>query len=752
MNENRFSPTAETAIRLAQEAAGELGHAYVGTEHLLLGLIREEEGVAHAVLTGAGVTDKALCEAIRKSVGAGLPGLDPTQGLTPRARRGVELAVEEALRCGERCVSTEHLLAGILKEGNNMAVRTLRAAGVDTRHLYALLMQRQSDNPRRSGVRDRSIPREEASKTLRECSRDLTAEARMGRLDPVIGRDAEINRMIQILSRRTKNNPCLLGEPGVGKTALAEGLARRIVSGDVPEELMDQRILSLDIAGMVAGTKYRGEFEERIRKVLDEVKRAGNIILFLDELHTVVGAGSAEGAVDASNIIKPSLSRGELRLIGATTLAEYRKYIEKDAALERRFQPINVSEPTPQATLAILRGLRQRYETHHGLTITDEALSAAVSLSVRFLPGRFLPDKAIDLMDEAAALVHMEGGSGNHRVTAEDIAMVVSAWTGIPATRLTEDEGEKLLHMEETLGCRVVGQQEAVRALSRAIRRGRVGLKDPRRPIGSFLFLGPTGVGKTELCKALAEVLFGDEKALIRFDMSEYMERHTVSRLIGSPPGYVGHEEGGQLTEKVRRRPYSVVLFDEMEKAHEDVWNLMLQILDDGCITDAQGRAVDFRNTVIVMTGNVGAKGLSDPGTRLGFWPGEKDRKGEEIVMEELKRTFRPEFLNRVDEIILFQSLTEEQLREVGRRMLTALSQRMADLGIALETEETAVAALARAGFDPKNGARPLRRAIRTKVEDAIAEEVLAGKLRAGDTAVVTVEEEQVVIKLPTFT
>ena len=752
MNENRFSPTAETAIRLAQEAAGELGHAYVGTEHLLLGLIREEEGVAHAVLTGAGVTDKALCEAIRKSVGAGLPGLDPTQGLTPRARRGVELAVEEALRCGERCVSTEHLLAGILKEGNNMAVRTLRAAGVDTRHLYALLMQRQSDNPRRSGVRDRSIPREEASKTLRECSRDLTAEARMGRLDPVIGRDAEINRMIQILSRRTKNNPCLLGEPGVGKTALAEGLARRIVSGDVPEELMDQRILSLDIAGMVAGTKYRGEFEERIRKVLDEVKRAGNIILFLDELHTVVGAGSAEGAVDASNIIKPSLSRGELRLIGATTLAEYRKYIEKDAALERRFQPINVSEPTPQATLAILRGLRQRYETHHGLSITDEALSAAVNLSVRFLPGRFLPDKAIDLMDEAAALVHMEGGSGNHRVTAEDIAVVVSAWTGIPATRLTEDEGEKLLHMEETLGRRVVGQQEAVRALSRAIRRGRVGLKDPRRPIGSFLFLGPTGVGKTELCKALAEVLFGDEKALIRFDMSEYMERHTVSRLIGSPPGYVGHEEGGQLTEKVRRRPYSVVLFDEMEKAHEDVWNLMLQILDDGCITDAQGRTVDFRNTVIVMTGNVGAKGLSDPGTRLGFWPGEKDRKGEEIVMEELKRTFRPEFLNRVDEIILFQSLTEEQLREVGRRMLTALSQRMADLGIALETEETAVAALARAGFDPKNGARPLRRAIRTKVEDAIAEEVLAGNLRAGDTAVVTVEEEQVVIKLPTFT
>ena len=753
MNDNRFSPTAETAIRLAQEAAGELGHAYVGTEHLLLGLIREEEGVAHGVLTGAGVTDKALADAIRKSVGAGLPGSDPTQGLTPRARRAVELAVEEALRCGERAISTEHLLAGILKEGNNMGVRALRAVGTDPRHLYTILMQKE--NPRRSALRDRALPREEpGSKTLRECSRDLTAEARMGRLDPVIGRDSELNRMIQILSRRTKNNPCLLGEPGVGKTALAEGLARRIAAGEVPEELLECRVLSLDIAGMVAGTKYRGEFEERIRKVLDEVKRAGNIILFLDELHTVVGAGSAEGAVDAANIIKPSLSRVELRLIGATTLSEYRKYIEKDAALERRFQPITVSEPTPQAALSILRGLRQRYETHHGLTITDEALGAAVDLSVRFLPGRFLPDKAIDLMDEAAALVHMESQGGPAHVTAEDIALVVSAWTGIPATRLTEDEGEKLLRLEETLERRVVGQEEAVKALSRAIRRGRVGLKDPRRPIGSFLFLGPTGVGKTELCKALAEVLFGDEKALLRFDMSEYMERHTVSRLVGSPPGYVGHEEGGQLTEKVRRRPYSVVLFDEMEKAHEDVWNLLLQVLDDGCLTDAQGRSVDFRNTVIVMTGNVGAKGLMNPGTKLGFLPGEKARKGEEIVMEELRRTFRPEFLNRVDETILFRALTEPELQEVARRMLSDLSHRMEELGIALEAEEQAVAVLARAGFDPKNGARPLRRAIRVNVEDAVAEEVLSGKLRAGDGAVVTVEGEKVVVKaaVSTFT
>ena len=753
MNENRFSPTAETAIRLAQEAAGELGHAYVGTEHLLLGLIREEEGVAHAVLTSAGVTDKALSAAIRKSVGAGLPGSDPTQGLTPRARRVVELAVEDALRCGERCISTEHLLSGILREGNNMGVRSLRAVGVDTRHLYTVLLQK--NDARRSPLRDRAAPRDEvAGKALRECSRDLTAEARLGRLDPVIGRDAELNRMIQILSRRTKNNPCLLGEPGVGKTALAEGLARRIVSGDVPDELLESRILSLDIAGMVAGTKYRGEFEERIRKVLEEVKRAGNIILFLDEMHTVVGAGSAEGAVDAANIIKPALGRGELRLIGATTLAEYRKYIEKDAALERRFQPITVPEPTPQAALAILRGLRQRYETHHGLSITDEALSAAVDLSVRYLPGRFLPDKAIDLMDEAASLVHMESAGGSGSVTAEDVALVVSAWTGIPATRLTEDEGEKLLRMEETLGRRVVGQRKAVRALSRAIRRSRVGLKDPQRPIGSFLFLGPTGVGKTELCKALAEVLFGEEKALLRFDMSEYMERHTVSRLIGSPPGYVGHEEGGELTEKVRRRPYSVVLFDEMEKAHEDVWNLMLQILDDGCLTDAQGRSVDFRNTVIVMTGNVGAKRLGTPGTRLGFLPGEKERTGEEVVMEELRETFRPEFLNRVDEIILFEPLGEEQLREVTRRMLAAISCRMEAMGIALETEETAVAALAHAGFDPKNGARPLRRILRTQVEDKVAEEVLSGELRRGDRVVLTVEEEKVVIKatLATFT
>ena len=750
MNENRFSPAAEAALRLAQEAAGELGHGYVGTEHLLLGLMRQEQGLAYTVLCGMGLTDQSLSAAIRRGVGAGLPGGDPRQGLTARARRAVELAVEEASHSGERCVGTEHLLSGILREGNNTAVRVLRTQDVDTRHLAAILSQKQNDAPRGRVSREKPAAQEGSSKTLRECSRDLTTDARLGKLDPVIGRDAEIDRVIQILSRRTKNNPCLLGEPGVGKTAIAEGLARRIAAGDVPEELLEARILSLDIAGMVAGTKYRGEFEDRIRKVLEEVKRAGNIILFLDELHTVVGAGSAEGAVDAANIIKPSLSRGELRLIGATTLAEYRRYIEKDAALERRFQPVQVEEPAPDAALEILHGLRRRYEAHHGISITEEALSAAVTLSVRYIPGRFLPDKAIDLMDEAASRVRMVSGFLEGRaVTAEDIAAVVSAWTGIPVTHLTEDEGQKLLRLEETLHRRVVGQETAVTALARAIRRGRVGLKDPRRPIGSFLFLGPTGVGKTELCKALAEVLFGDEQALLRFDMSEYMERHTVSRLIGSPPGYVGYEEGGQLTEKVRRRPYSVVLFDEMEKAHEDIWNVLLQILDDGHIADAQGRRVDFRNTVIVMTSNVGAKRLTGPETKLGFAAGKNvDRLHRETaVMEELKQTFRPEFLNRVDETILFHALEEPEMREIARRMLRDLSQRMAEMGMALEVDEEAAALLSRKSYDPKYGARPLRRTIRTEVEDRLAEEMLQGRLKTGDTVRFTVEGEEFSLK-----
>ena len=813
MNENKFTPRAEEALRLSQEAAGELGHGYVGTEHLLLGLIREEEGTAHTVLTEAGLTDELVVSIIKKSVGAGLPGGNPAQGLTPRAKRVVEIAVEDAVRGGYNYVGTEHLLAGVLREGNNMAVRILRTAGVESKHLYTALMQKLNDTPKGQAAGAKAAaPKEDPgrNKTLKEFTQDLTAAARSGKLDPVIGRDEEIQRVIQILSRRTKNNPCLIGEPGVGKTAIAEGLARKIVLGDVPEELLDKKILSLDLSGMVAGTKYRGEFEERIKKALDEVKKSGDVILFIDELHTIVGAGSAEGAVDAANIIKPALGRGEIRVVGATTLSEYRQYIEKDAALERRFQPVQVGEPSQESTLEILKGLRERYEQHHKLHITDEALSAAVELSTRYISDRFLPDKAIDLMDEAASRVRMETEelspelksleekiaalsrdkelaitaqdyekaaqlrdieknyqdqvemerenrrkrNTQHRpVTEEDIAAVVSGWTGIPVTRLTEDESSRLLHMEETLHQRVVGQNEAVSAVARAIRRGRVGLKDPKRPIGSFLFLGPTGVGKTELCRAMAQAMFGEESAMIRIDMSEYMERHTVSRLIGSPPGYVGHEEGGQLTEKVRRKPYSVVLFDEIEKAHEDVWNILLQILDDGRITDSQGRTVDFKNTVIVMTSNVGAKSLTAAGGKLGFSAGEgetdaeqKFAKARETVLAELRQIFRPEFLNRIDDTIVFRALTQEDITEIARRMLQTVSARMEALGIRLDAGEDAVAELAREGFDPLYGARPLRRCIQSKVEDAVAERLLDGTLKAGDIAKLSVEDHKLCV------
>ncbi|MEY8388253.1 ATP-dependent Clp protease ATP-binding subunit [Oscillospiraceae bacterium 38-13] len=818
MNERKFSPGAEEALRLSQEAAGELGHGYVGTEHLLLGLMREEQGAAHDVLLEAGLTDAMILQIIRRSVGAGLSGSNPAQGLTPRARRVVEIAVEDAVRSGSPLVGVEHLLAGLLREGNNMAVRILRTAGVDARPLYAALMQKLNQRPQ---SRQPAAPRDDkgpvsgggaGGKTLREFTRDLTADARNGGLDPVVGRDDEIQRVIQILSRRTKNNPCLIGEPGVGKTAIAEGLARKIVMGDVPDELLDKRILSLDLSGMVAGTKYRGEFEERIKKALDEVKKSGDVILFIDELHTIVGAGSAEGAVDAANIIKPALGRGEIRCLGATTLNEYRKYIEKDAALERRFQPVHVGEPSQEASLEILKGLREKYEQHHKLQLTDGALEAAVSLSARYISDRFLPDKAIDLMDEAASRVRMEqeeispelrsleekiaalakdkeaavqrqdfetaaqlrdiesnyqeqveqerekrrNSPRQHRpVTAEDIAAVVAGWTGIPVTRLTEDEGSRLLRMEEILHKRVVGQDEAVQAVARAIRRGRVGLKDPRRPTGSFLFLGPTGVGKTELCKSLAEAMFGDESAIIRIDMSEYMERHTVSRLIGSPPGYVGHEEGGQLTERVRRKPYSVVLFDEIEKAHEDVWNILLQLLDDGRITDAQGRTVDFKNAVIVMTSNIGARSLTTAGTRLGFNHEEnadadaekKFQKARETVMAELRQTFRPEFLNRIDDIIVFRALTEGDIQEVARRMLDTVSARMEAMGLHLNASEEAVAELVREGYDPRYGARPLRRCIQSRVEDAVAERMLDGTLKEGDTAALTVEDSKLLVR-----
>ena len=822
MNENKFTPRAEESLRLAQEAAQDLGHGYVGCEHLLLGLLREEEGIAHRVLSEYGLTDEMITGILQRSVGQGTSGDAPSQGLTPRAKSVIELAVGESHRMGAGYIGTEHLLMGLLREGSNMAVRILRTVGVDPRKMYASVQQKLSETSPHTVTSGAGTPNKEnkkTGKTLEEFTRDLTEAARQGKLDPVIGRDKEIQRVVQILSRRTKNNPVLIGEPGVGKTAIAEGLAQRIAAADVPEELLNKKLLSLDLSGMVAGTKYRGEFEERIKNALDEVKKDGNVILFIDELHTIVGAGSAEGAVDAANILKPALSRGEIRVIGATTLNEYRKYIEKDAALERRFQPVTVGEPTPEDTIAILKGLRDKYEAHHKLTITDEALEAAVTLSRRYISDRFLPDKAIDLMDEAASQVRMKAESASpdlksleekiaalHRekaeaiaaqdyekaaqlrdieknytdqveierdnwrrklsqnrgtVTAEDIANVVAGWTGIPVTRLTEDESTRLLKLEETLQQRVVGQDEAVAAVARAIRRGRVGLKDPKRPIGSFLFLGPTGVGKTELCKALAEAMFGDENAMIRIDMSEYMERHTVSRLVGSPPGYVGHEEGGQLTEKVRRKPYSVVLFDEIEKAHEDVWNILLQILEDGIVTDSQGRRVDFRNTVIVMTSNVGAKNITAAeNTRLGFDGSEKSAEKDEAarfarireaVMAELKRTFKPEFLNRIDETIVFRQLTEEDIVKIAHRMLTITGKRMAQQGITLTADEDAVAMLAKNGFDAEYGARPLRRSIQNTVEDAVAEQMLEGKLKSGDTAKVTLSDGKVVVeKVPT--
>ena len=818
MNENKFTPRAEESLRLAQEAAQDLGHGYVGCEHLLLGLLREEEGIAHRVLSEYGLTDEMITGILQRSVGQGTSGDAPSQGLTPRAKSVIELAVGESHRMGAGYIGTEHLLMGLLREGSNMAVRILRTVGVDPRKMYASVQQKLSESTPHtvtSGAAASNKESKKSGKTLEEFTRDLTEAARQGKLDPVIGRDKEIQRVIQILSRRTKNNPVLIGEPGVGKTAIAEGLAQRIASADVPEELLNKKLLSLDLSGMVAGTKYRGEFEERIKNTLDEVKKDGNVILFIDELHTIVGAGSAEGAVDAANIIKPALGRGEIRVIGATTLNEYRKYIEKDAALERRFQPVTVGEPSAEDTVAILKGLRDKYEAHHKLTITDEALDAAVSLSRRYINDRFLPDKAIDLMDEAASQVRMKAESAspdlksleekiaalrrekseaiaaqdyekaaqlrdieknytdqveierdNWRkklsqnrgtVTAEDIANVVAGWTGIPVTRLTEDESMRLLKLEETLHQRVVGQDEAVAAVAKAIRRGRVGLKDPKRPIGSFLFLGPTGVGKTELCKTLAEAMFGDENAMIRIDMSEYMERHTVSRLVGSPPGYVGHEEGGQLTEKVRRKPYSVVLFDEIEKAHEDVWNILLQILEDGIVTDSQGRRVDFKNTVIVMTSNVGAKNITAAeNAPLGFDGSEKEKEADEAarfarireaVMAELKRTFKPEFLNRIDETIVFRQLTEADIVKIAHRMLSVTGKRMAQQGITLESDEDAVVALAKDGFDAEYGARPLRRSIQNTVEDAVAEQMLEGTLKSGDTAKVTLRDGKVVVE-----
>ena len=806
MQERRFSVRAERVLRGAQAAALELGHGYVGCEHLLLGMLREEEDAPGRALRALGAEEEKTRALITRALGRGEADLAIAQGLSPHARCAVEMAVAEAERAGSREIESGHLLLGMLRCGDNTAVRLLQREGVDTRRLYGETVRAMSLTARRSPSGEVRASRGESKsgKTLAEFTRDLTAMAREGRFDPVIGREEEIARTIRILSRRTKNDPVLIGEPGVGKTAVVEGLAERIGEGNVPDALLDQRILSLDLAGMVAGTKYRGEFEERIRALLDEVRREGNVILFIDELHTIVGAGSAEGAVDAANILKPALGRGEIRVIGATTLAEYRRYIEKDAALERRFQSVQVGEPDEEKTLAILRALRPRYEEHHGLEIDDAALHAAVTLSKRYLPDRFLPDKAIDLVDEAAAGVRTEVHSASPEVralseradaaakdkeeairaqnyekaarsrdaeesfraqaakerererreaekthavvTREHVAAVLSNWTGIPVTRLSESERSRLLSLEDTLHERIVGQDESVRAVARAVRRGRAGVKDPKRPVGSFLLLGPTGVGKTELSRALAEAVFGSEEAMIRIDMSEYMEKHSVSRLIGSPPGYVGYDEGGQLTEKVRRKPYSVVLFDEIEKAHEDVWNVLLQILEDGAVTDSQGRRVDFRSAVIVMTSNVGAKSITAAAAPLGFAANAQEdgeaRFGavKEAVTAELRRTFRPEFLNRVDETIVFRPLSEENMAEIARRLLKKTAARMEALGIRFVFDDAAARLLAQRGTDASYGARPLRRLISAEVEDALASLLLEGTLAHGDTAVLAAE------------
>ena len=807
MRDNQFTPGARSALRLAREAAGQLGHGYIGSEHLLLGIL-QEGGPARGCLQEQEVTPEKIRSVLRELVGVGSPGLAPAQGFTPRARRIIENAAGESARRGGGRIGTEHLLLGILRESGAMATQALRAAGADPGKLQNALIRRlgSGTKPQKEAQQPRPPVLQEAprARILEQFTRSLSALAREGRLDPVLGREKEIARTIRILSRRTKNNPVLIGEPGVGKTAVVEGLAQRIAAGDVPGELLGLNILSIDLASMLAGTKYRGEFEERVRTALQEVRRMGNVVLFIDELHNIVGAGSAEGAVDAANLLKPALSRSEIRVIGATTLDEYRRHIEKDAALERRFQPVTVEEPSPETAVAILEGLREKYEAHHGLTITDEAIHAAVSLSRRYLPERFLPDKAIDLMDEACSRVRLEreapepdlrlleerlagarrdkeaaaaredfsraailkdaeedfarqlreersllsGSAG--QVTEEDIAAVAAEWTGIPVSRITEDESQRLLHLEETLRCRVVGQEEAVSCLSRAIRRSRVGLKEPNRPVGSFLLLGPTGVGKTEVCRSLAQAVFGREDALIRFDMSEYAEGHTASRLVGAPPGYVGHDDGGQLTEKVRRHPYSLVLFDEIEKAHQEVWNLLLQIMEDGCLTDSHGRKVDFRNTIIAMTSNVGARQIVGGKGPMGF-AGERGGNGNvrRAVEEELKRTFRPEFLNRVDETVIFHQLTEANLREIARRMLAATGERMATLGLTFQAEEAAVALLAQKGLDNAYGARPLRRLIRSQVEDPAAEALLAGQFHAGDTLVLTVRENSLAIAPP---
>ena len=807
-----FTDKANQALNLAIDSAEQLGHTYIGTEHIVLGLLCEGTGVAGSVLSGAGITAELYQKSIADVSSHGQPTRLSPADFTPRAKQCMEGAVSLATAMKHGYVGTEHILLAVLRDEGSVAVRLLETLGAHASDLVKGIAgavgtepEQMRENARQGGGKASASPNGGKTPTLDQFGRDLTVLAKENKLDPVIGRKEEIERVIQILSRRTKNNPCLIGEPGVGKTAIAEGLAQKIAEGEVPELLVGKRVVTLDLTGMVAGTKYRGDFEERIKNAIDEVVKAKDVILFIDEIHTLIGAGAAEGAVDAANILKPSLARGELQIIGATTLEEYRKHIEKDAALERRFQPVTVGEPSAEETVLILQGLRDKYEAHHKVKIPDAAIETAVKLSVRYIPDRFLPDKAIDLVDEACSRVRLrsftappdvkqleneleqlkkekesaineqdferaaqlrdrekelserlseekknweEKNAGlTSEITAEDVAEIVSGWTGVPVAQLTEEEGARLLKLEEILHQRIVGQTEAVSAVARAIRRGRVGLKDPKRPTGSFLFLGPTGVGKTELCKALAEAMFGDENAIVRLDMSEYMEKHTVSRMVGSPPGYVGYDEGGQLTEKIRRKPYSVVLFDEIEKAHPDVFNMLLQVLEDGILTDAQGRRVDFRNTVIIMTSNIGARriterksfGFGDSSETTGLADPEKIR---EDVMAELKQAFRPEFLNRVDDTIVFRQLAQEDIEEIARRMLRSLDARLSEMNIHATVSDAAVTTIAKAGFDPVYGARPLRRAIQAKIEDALSEKLLEGAFKTGDTICIDVKED----------
>ncbi|MGK5511575.1 ATP-dependent Clp protease ATP-binding subunit [Brevibacillus formosus] len=805
----RFTERAQKVLALALEEAVRLGHKDIGTEHVLLGLIREGEGIAAKALQSLGLGLDKIQSEVESLIGRGTEqsGSNYTPNYTPRAKKVIELSMDEARKLGHTYVGTEHILLGLIREGEGIAARIMNNLGVSLNKARQQVLQLLGSSEMMASHQPSGGNPAANTPTLDGLARDLTAIARDGGLDPVIGRQKEIERVIQVLSRRTKNNPVLIGEPGVGKTAIAEGLAQKIVNNEIPETLRDKRVMTLDMGTVVAGTKYRGEFEDRLKKIMDEIRQAGNIILFIDELHTLIGAGGAEGAIDASNILKPALARGELQCVGATTLDEYRKYIEKDAALERRFQPIQVDEPTAEDAIRILHGLRDRYEAHHRVKITDEAIEQAVKLSDRYITERFLPDKAIDLVDEAASKVRLQSftvppnlkelegrleevrkekdaavqsqefeeaaalrdqeqklreeldktkkdwkerqGQLNMEVTPEDIAQVVASWTGIPVLKLKEEETERLLKMEEILHDRVIGQDEAVKSISRAIRRARAGLKDPKRPIGSFIFLGPTGVGKTELARAVAETLFGDEDAMIRVDMSEYMEKHSTARLVGAPPGYVGFDEGGQLTEKVRRKPYSVILLDEIEKAHPDVFNILLQVLDDGRLTDSKGRTVDFRNTVVIMTSNVGAS-MIKKNTTLGFTTNDSERKYQDMkdkVMDELKKSFRPEFLNRIDEVIVFHSLEQEHIEQIVSLMTEELRKRLKEQDIDFQLTEEAKKVLAKEGFDPAYGARPLRRAIQRHIEDNLSEELLKGTISKGDTVNIEAEEGKLVVK-----